>query len=189
MSMSGAASRPRGPKMRSEDKERIPRILLRAVALMAVASLCLAAYARLSGRPLEATPAEGPIAEQRLLRLYADMSGAARVLDAEGMMIAQYAPEIGGFISGVSRALTRVRRSHGVASDAPVRLIRYQDGRLALKDDATGWRVEIAGFGADNRAAFARLLEKARVAGAAQPNLSERGRPSEGHEPAPKQGG
>ena len=156
---------------------------------MVVASLCLAAYARLTGRPLEATPAEGPIAEQRLLRLYADMSGSARVLDAEGLMIADYPPETGGFISGVSRALTRVRRGYGVPGDAPVRLIRYQDGRLALKDDATGWRVEIAGFGADNRAAFARLLEKARAAGAAQPNLRERGRPIRGHEPAPIKGG
>lgn len=179
------------PPMRSHDKERIPRILLRAMVLLVVASLCLASYARLTGRPLEATPPEGPVADQRLLRIYAEMSGAARVLDAQGMFVAELAPEAGGFIAGVSRALARVRRPHGVAADAPVRLIQYQDGRLALKDDATGWRMEIAGFGADNRAAFAKLFRQARAAGAAQgadfthPNPSEPGR----DEPAPKQGG
>jgi putative photosynthetic complex assembly protein len=41
-----------------------------------------------------------------------------------------------------------------------VRLIRFEDGRIALKDDLTGWRAELIGFGADNTAAFARLLEQ-----------------------------
>jgi len=56
------------------------------------------------------------------------------------------------------RSVRHVRRNHDVAADGPVRLIRFEDGRLALKDDQTGHRIELKSFGADNAAAFKRLL-------------------------------
>jgi hypothetical protein len=42
----------------------------------------------------------------------------------------------------------------------PVRLVAFEDGRLALFDDATEWRAELIGFGRDNYAVFARLLNR-----------------------------
>ncbi|MEM6669278.1 MAG: photosynthetic complex assembly protein PuhC [Pseudomonadota bacterium] len=146
------------PKL-PEDREQVPRILVRAVGGLMLLSLVLTTFAVLSDRPLEALPLDGPIAEQRIIRIYARQDGSARVLDQNGGVVADLRPDEGGFISGVSRALTRVRGTHGVAADEPVRLIRYQDGRLALRDDLTGWRAELIGFGADNTAAFARLLD------------------------------
>jgi len=48
----------------------------------------------------------------------------------------------------------------GMEGSDPIRLVRYSDGRLSLRDDFTDFRAELLGFGADNERAFARLLEE-----------------------------
>ncbi|MCX7643932.1 MAG: photosynthetic complex assembly protein PuhC [Rhodobacteraceae bacterium] len=146
-------------RLRQRDREMIPKVLLRAMFALVLSSLAIVTYARLTDRPLEAAPpADVAVAKERLILLYGDMSGSARVLDPNGSLIADLPPSEGGFISGVWRVLQRVRTQHRVALDAPVRLVLWQDGRLSILDDTTGWRAELTGFGADNLAAFARLL-------------------------------
>lgn len=150
-------SYPAGQEIR--DREKIPTILLRAMLTLVVCSLLIVAYARLTDRPLEATPAmDAPVAAERLIILSGAMNGAARVLDANGALIAALAPDKGGFVAGVQRVLAHERKKHGAPIHAPVRLVGFEDGRLALVDDLTGWRAELIGFGHDNYAAFARLL-------------------------------
>ncbi|MCC6007528.1 MAG: pullulanase [Rhodobacteraceae bacterium] len=144
--------------LRTRDREMIPRALLRAVAALVAISMALTIYARVTDRPLEAMPAPHPIAEEREVRIFARMDGSARVFDVDGTLIADLDPTQGGFIAGVSRALGRERIKHGVEASAPVRLIRYQGAGMALRDDATGWRAELTGFGPDNERAFMRLM-------------------------------
>jgi len=140
------------------DKEMIPTLLLRAMLFLVVACLCLVAYARVTDRPLEAKFPDQPIIEERQIQIFGEMNGAARVLDGEGRLVADLSPEEGGFIAGMTRALARERMKVGVADTAPVRLVRYEDGHLALIDPSTGWEAKIIGFGMDNTAAFERLL-------------------------------
>lgn len=143
-----------------EDRERIPRVLVRAVGAIMLICLLLVSYARLTGRPLEAAPANGPVAQSRMITVEADRTGAALVYAEDGGLIAALAPDEGGFVSGVWRSLDRERAKYGAPLDAPAELIRFEDGRLALRDPVTGWRVELMGFGRDNAAAFARLLHE-----------------------------
>jgi hypothetical protein len=35
---------------------------------------------------------------------------------------------------------------------------QHENGRLSIHDPSTGWRADLMGFGADNAAAFAKLL-------------------------------
>ena len=142
----------------THDREKIPRMLLRAMALLVVVVLLLVTYARLTDRPLEAKPADGPIAMERVLHIIASDGGAAQVLDANGSVIANMADGEGGFVAGAWRAINYQRGLNNLDPALPVRLVRFEDGRLALFDDYTGWRMEIMGFGRDNTAAFARLL-------------------------------
>ena len=141
-----------------EDRELIPRVLLRAVAILLLLVLSMVTWARITGQPPTAMPPEGPVAQERRLLIFGDITGAARVLDTDGALVADLGPTEGGFIAGVARSLTLKRRQAGADPTAPVLLIRYADGRLALKDDLTGWRAELIGFGKDNAAAFAKLL-------------------------------
>ena len=141
-----------------EDRELVPRILLRAVAALVLAVLAMVTWATVSGLPPAALPPESKVAEERVLHIFGDLTGAARVLDEHGALVADLGPDKGGFIAGVARSLTLKRRQAGIDPAAPVRLIRYEDGRLSLQDDHTGWRAELIGFGKDNAAAFAKLL-------------------------------
>jgi putative photosynthetic complex assembly protein len=141
------------------DREKIPRVILRAMLLLVLAVLALVTWARVTDRPLDAMPPDVAVAESRTIHIFGKMDGSARVLDADGAVIADLTPDKGGFIAGMWRALNRERTKHGVSLDAPVVLIRYEDGRLALQDPTTGWRAQLLGFGRDNTAVFARLLE------------------------------
>lgn len=146
--------------VRRRERERIPVVLVRAMLVLCLSALAIVSYARLTDRPLEAAPPEGvAVLAERAIILDGSMSGAARVLDADGSVIAELSPQAGGFIAGVHRVLVRERNKHGADIHAPVRLVRWADGRLGLRDDLTGWRAELIGFGKDNYAAFARLLD------------------------------
>ena len=80
------------------------------------------------------------------------------VVDIDGTLIADLSPEEGGFDAGIGRVLERERGKVGLAASEPIRLIKYSNGRLALRDDFTAWRAELQGFGQTNEAAFHKLL-------------------------------
>lgn len=141
-----------------EDKEKVPRILLRSLGLLLVATTALVAVARWTGMEPAAMPPDVPVVGERVIHLFGDASGRAQVLDPTGSVIFNADPDTGGFIAGVSRSLERQRNQAGIDPAAPVRLVKFADGRLGLRDDYTGWRVELIGFGRDNTAAFERLF-------------------------------
>lgn len=143
------------------DREKIPTVLLRMMFALVICALIIVAYARLTDRPLEAMPnADQPIIAERSIILSGEMNGSAQVMDTNGQVIASFSPEKGGFISGVYRVLVHERNKNNVPLHSPVRLVAFEDGRLALFDDVTGWRAELIGFGRDNYAVFARLLNR-----------------------------
>lgn len=146
--------------LRSRDREMIPQTLVRAVLILVLVVLAVVTWARLSGRPPTAMPDMGArVVADRMVVLHGSMSGAARVTDMNGAVIAELGETEGGFVAGIWRVLQRERARRGVPGDAPVRLMALAGGRLALSDPFTGWRAELAGFGRDNAAVFARLLD------------------------------
>ncbi len=140
------------------DREMIPNILLRGILAVVLACFAIAIFASVTNRPLEAMPPELEIVQERQIQIYATMSGAARVVDIDGTLIADLSPEEGGFVAGIGRVLERERGKVGLAASEPIRLIKYSNGRLALRDDFTAWRAELQGFGQTNEAAFHKLL-------------------------------
>jgi len=150
-------------KLVERDKEMIPTILIRAMFMLCICVLIIVAYARITDRPLEAMPpsvAEVPVVQERVIRIFAEMDGSARVLDLNGHLVADLAADEGGFVAGISRVLERERGAVGLDASEPIRLVRFSDGRIGLRDDYTDFRAELFGFGADNEAVFAALLEE-----------------------------
>lgn len=150
-------------KLVERDKEMVPVVLVRAMFILCVCVLIIVSYARLTDRPLSATAPsveEVPIVTERLVQIYGELNGSARVLDVNGNVIANYTSEEGGFIAGVYRVLERERGAVGAMASDPIRVVRFADGRIGLRDPLTDFRAELVGFGADNEAAFARLLEE-----------------------------
>lgn len=150
-------------KLVERDKEMIPTVLIRAMFILCVCVLIIVSYARLTDRPLSATAPsveDVPIVTERLVRIYGELNGSARVMDVDGSVIATFGPEEGGFIAGVSRVLERERGAVGALASDPIRVVRFADGRIGLRDPLTDFQAELVGFGADNEAVFARLLEE-----------------------------
>jgi putative photosynthetic complex assembly protein len=150
-------------KLVERDKEMVPTILVRAMFVLCVCVLIIVSYARLTDRPLEAMPpseAEVPVVQERVIRIFGEMDGSARVLAEDGTVIATLGPTEGGFVAGIYRVLERERGAGGLPASEPIRLVRLSDGRIGLRDDVTDFRAELFGFGADNEAVFARLLEE-----------------------------
>jgi putative photosynthetic complex assembly protein len=150
-------------KLVERDREMVPVILVRAMFALCVCVLIIVSYARLTDRPLEAMPPselEVPAVQDRMIRIFGQMDGSARVLDLDGNLIADLGPTEGGFVAGIYRVLERERGAVGLHASEPIRLVRFSDGRIGLRDDLTDFRAELVGFGADNEAVFARLLEE-----------------------------
>lgn len=140
--------------------ELIPTVLLRLMFALVLSILALVTVATMTGRPLESTPADTAIIKQRAIFLSGDVSGAARVLDGDGTILADFSAEKGGFISGIERVVYRERMKSGITENGPVLLQLREGNRLSLLDPSTGWSAELMGFGATNTRSFARLLDQ-----------------------------
>lgn len=141
----------------SPDKELIPRVLLRAMLGLVLATIAIVGYASLTDRPTVAQPKPADVVFERSLILEGAGAKAVVLRDADGELIAALGH--GGFITVIQNGLARARLVHGVQADLPVRLVSYANGRLTLHDDLTGWSVELGSFGGDNRASFERLMQ------------------------------
>lgn len=141
---------------RKDANDMIPIGLIRAMFGLAAASLMLVAYAVWTDRPLVAVPAEAPVAQEWSISLMGNDAQAVRVLDAEGNLLADMAH--GGFVTVIQNGLMTMRRRHGIDPALPLRIVRFENGRLAAIDPLTPYRVELTHFGPDNQASFERLL-------------------------------
>ena len=71
-------------KLVERDKEMVPTILVRAMFLLCVCVLIIVGYARLTDRPLSATPPsveEVPVVMERTIRIFGNMDGSAQVIE------------------------------------------------------------------------------------------------------------
>ena len=77
---------------------------------------------------------------------------------ADRQIVAWIRPGEDGFLRGTLRGLAQARQRGGLGPEQPFSLTRFDDGRLALADEATGRQVPLEAFGSTNAGAFARLL-------------------------------
>lgn len=146
-------------QMKARDREMVPRVLVIAMFSLMAASLAIVAFARITEQPLRGVPALAPIAAERAITLDGTRSEGVAVLDQTGAQIAFSGTDKAGFIDVIWVSVMRERKVQGVAGNPPLTLVRRTDGRTAILDPATGWSIELIGYGADNVAAFARLID------------------------------
>ncbi len=151
-----ANSLPRTPKLRSDNPDMIPMPLLRGMVALVLATVALVAFAALTGRDPVGVPKSSAIVDERQIVLQGHNAQAVTVLNADGTVLVDL-PH-GGFVTVIQSGLATERRKFGVDPLLPVRLVQYENGRLTIEDDHTGWSAELYAFGADNKAAFERLL-------------------------------
>ncbi len=149
------------PRTYAKEEELVPRILVRSMFGLVFCVLVIVSIATFTGTPPSSQPPVAPIiAERAIILTTGDTSGAARVLDEHGTVIADFAADKGGFVAGIERVIARKRMQANVDPNTPVLLQLREGNRLSLHDPATGWSAELMGFGASNTRTFARLLDQ-----------------------------
>ncbi len=146
-------------QMRHRDREMVPKFLVQAMFALMVCSLGLVSYAKLADVPQTGVLVPAEVVQSRTIVLLGDRNGVYRVMDETGTQIAVSSEDKAGFLGVMGRVIDRERLVHDVESDAPVQVVRRANGNHAILDPTTGMAVELIGYGQDNVAAFARLLD------------------------------
>ena len=141
---------------------RVPKAMLLAAAAMVTLAMAMAATAKTTDtgalRIAEARPVDA-----RDLRFADRADGAVVVTDAAtGETVHVLQPGVNSFVRGALRGLAFDRKRSHVGAERPFRLALGRDGRLTLRDPATGVVLDLAAYGPDNERAFAELLHKVR---------------------------
>jgi putative photosynthetic complex assembly protein len=140
------------------ERDMIPKPLLVAILALVVTSLAIVGAAAVTGRAHVGVPKAATILAERSVILQGGGAQAVTVLAADGSVMMDL-PH-GGFITVIQNGLERARTNAGLDQSLPVRIIKYDNGRLTVLDDASGWSAELGAFGSDNRAAFERLMSQ-----------------------------
>jgi putative photosynthetic complex assembly protein len=146
------------PGYRSREKELVPRTLLWAMFGLAMSALAITTFAVVTDREPVAQPAMAAVKRERWIVLEGHDAKAVTVRNADGTVLLDL-PH-GGFVTVIQNGLATERRKHGLDPLKPVRIVEYANGRLAAEDPLTGWSIELYAFGAENKAAFERLLDQ-----------------------------
>ena len=146
-------------QMRHRDKEMVPRLLVQAMFALMVSSLAIVAYAQWWDVPNRGVLVEAPIVQSRDIVITGNREGVYQVRDAGGTLLASSSNDKAGFIGVIGRIVDRKRLVYGLDGNQPLQVVRRDNGNIAIIDETTAMSVELIGYGADNVAAFARLLD------------------------------
>ena len=146
--------------MRVSDADQlIPKVLLRAMLALVLATVALVGFAVVTDRPHEAQVHTAAVVKDMLIEIKDAPDGGTRITDTEGNLLSDTSRKASGFLSVVQNALAFERKQHGVTGNPPVHLIRFADGRIGLRDDATGWKINLIGFGQDNARVWREIID------------------------------
>ncbi len=146
-------------QMKHRDRDMVPAVLVKAMFGLMIGAVALVGYARLTDRPVTSVPPHSDVVAERAITLVGNRSDGVQVLGPDGAPLAHSNDEKAGFIDVIWLSVNRERLVQDVPSDAPVRLVKRVNGHVAVIDDTTGWKIELIGYGQDNVAAFARLID------------------------------
>ena len=140
-----------------------PRAALLGIVGLIIATLLLVAVARTSGLAKTSIQPDSVAAATVTTEValhFADRSdGAVTIHTArDEQLVMVLPPGTNGFVRGVMRGLARDRRMRGIDAAPPFMLTRWSDGRLTLRDSATGRQIDLGAFGSTNTAAFAAIF-------------------------------
>ena len=146
-------------QMRHRDKEMVPRFLVQAMFGLMAATLSIVAYAQWFDVPNRGVLIEASVTQSLEIVMVGDRSGTYEVMTTDGQLIASSSDEKAGFIGVMGRVIDRERFVHDLTGTAPITVVRRENGNIAIIDDTTDLSVELIGYGVDNVAAFAKLLD------------------------------
>ena len=146
-------------QMKHRYRDMVPRFLVIAMFSLMLISLSLVSYAQWTDQPNTGVLKFSPIEKEITVSLVGDRSKGVAIHDMDGNQLAHSNLKKSGFIDVIWVSIMRHRTVQNKDISAPIRFIRRQNGHTAIFDDATGWSIELIGYGQDNVNAFAKLID------------------------------
>lgn len=148
-------------QMKHRDRDMVPKFLVQAMFGLMLASVALVGYAQLTDMPNSGAVIESAVINERAITLVGgrDRAAGVAVLDVNGEQIAHSTLNKSGFVDVIWVSINRERTLNNITTNDPLRLVRRENGHVAVIDPATDWQIELVGYGVDNVAAFARLID------------------------------
>ena len=146
-------------QMRHRDKEMVPTFLVRSMFALMIGTVALVAYAQWADVPQKGVLIEAPIVDSVNVTLTGNRNGLYQVFDENGDVLVTSADNAMGFIGVIGRAVDRERLIRGITTNDPITVVRRENGNIAIIDATVDMNVELIGYGKDNVAAFAQLLD------------------------------
>lgn len=145
-----------------EDKP-VPRWTLITAGVVIAITITVAATARYGGYDPGAER-RSPVVASEDVALVVQPDGSISVL--KGSLpgpISLVPPDQSGFLRGILTSLERERRRRDLPLGAPYRLVRHENGRLALTDPGTGMDIDVGSFGPTSTGVVNGLFEAAKA--------------------------
>lgn len=150
------------PLTPANDREPILPAFAVIAALVLIA--CSFGAAILGKRPgfHSVTPqASSPVVAVRHLHFVDQADGGIAIYEGDATVpFDVLAPGGDSFLRGTLRSLARARRLQHQGPEAPIDLVRHQDGQLSLQDPASGEVITLVAFGPTNAEVFERIMTK-----------------------------
>jgi putative photosynthetic complex assembly protein len=146
-------------QMRRHDAELVPRFLVVAMFGLMFACVAMVAYGKIQDVPMTGVLIEAPIVQSVDVVMTGHRNGTYTVHDVDGNLLASSSDALAGFIGVIGRVIERDRFSAGITENLPVQVVRRDNGNIAIIDGSVDLTVELIGYGKDNVAAFAKLLD------------------------------
>ena len=145
-------------QMKLRDAEMVPGLLVKAMFALMIGSVSIVAYAQWTNQPDVGVLVVAPVEHSQTVIMTGNRSGVYEVRDQSGALLASSSDEKAGFIGVMGRAIDRERQLHAVPINAPIEIVRRDNGNIAILDGSTDMSIELIGYGADNVAAFAQFV-------------------------------
>ncbi len=146
-------------KMRRHDDQLVPNFLVIAMFGLMFGCFAIVAYSKEQNVPMTGVLIEAPIVQSLEVIMTGNRAGTYTVHDMDGNLLATSSDELAGFIGVIGRVLDRDRRLSGITDNPSMQVVRRENGNISVIDASVDMTVELIGYGKDNVAAFAKLLD------------------------------
>ena len=146
--------------LHTRNKDIIPKRFLQALGLVVMIALFSVFLFRMMGLPLVGVPPKANVVQEISLNFVERNRFDVLVLDKYGKVLADSTDGNSGFLGVVYNAVKRERIKKRVVSTDALRLVKYDNGRITVIDDATDLEVQVNSFGQKNLEVFGLLFDK-----------------------------
>ena len=149
--------------MNSEEKkspEIVPKRFLQGIGILIFTVLISVFIFRLMDFPLVGVTPKAKIVREIQLDFIERNRFDVAILDKYGKILAESTDGNSGFLGVVYNAIKRERIKKRVVGDNVLRMVEYENGRIAVIDDWTGMEIQINSFGMKNLEVFSFLFDR-----------------------------